>query len=337
MPQPFCFSPSRCIIELSYLCNLRCKTCNIWQKPKFENSRELSTENWKTVQKGLSQAGITRVTYLGGEPFLNKSLLGLARNAKENNISPAVVTNGTLIDNDTAQELVNERVFDIIIFSIDGPQDVHDHIRGVKGTFQKAVTAIDILQKTKKKQKKKLPKIYIYTTLSSLNFNSIDEIALLAQKYDVNALKFLSVSCVSEDVINKTNELFDKKAIRGHSYGIPDDLRLPSEQLLRIRQRLAKVRERAKKIGLKLFIEEKLINDNSAGVCGFLGHDFVISAAGDVYPCPMLPDLQIGNVLKTNVGEMLSDKAVLNKMEKVNELSNNKMLAVCKECCVEKL
>ena len=133
--------PSRCIIELSYSCNLRCKTCTIWQRPKIfavqKAANRFHLEEIKHIHELLKFAGIKRVTYLGGEPFLNKNILEAASDARSRHLSTAVVTNGTAISPETIEKIVNKELFDIVIFSVDGPARIHDSIRGVEGAFQK--------------------------------------------------------------------------------------------------------------------------------------------------------------------------------------------------------
>ena len=163
--------PSRSVLELQYDCNLRCKTCNIWKK-KFKTQRKisgsLSTEDIFKIQSGLASAGISQISYVGGEPFLQKNISDVISNARANRLSTAVVTNGALMDSASINHLFDSGL-DTIIFSIDGPAKIHDNIRGVDGTFDKAFNAIRKIQQLKKKKRKKRPRVNIYTTISAIN------------------------------------------------------------------------------------------------------------------------------------------------------------------------
>ena len=90
---------------------------------------------------------------------------------------------------------------------------------------------------------------------------------------------------------------------------------------------------------MKLFAEELLLNGKGAASCAFLGNDFVISAYGDIYLCPMLPDYTIGNILDFNRNDRdsINNHDLQGKTAKLKELSDCRRLPVCSECCVEKL
>jgi len=53
-------------------------------------------------------------------------------------------TNGTLLKSGRASEIAD--VFDVVVVSLDGPKEIHDKIRGVAGTYDKAVEAIKLLK-----------------------------------------------------------------------------------------------------------------------------------------------------------------------------------------------
>jgi len=338
MENPRIFKPNRCILELTYNCNLKCRTCTIWERPKKWPGREnapLSAEEIKLVQRSLKDAGINRITYLGGEPFLNPDILDISQNAKSEGLSTAVVTNGTAITQDKIKNIVTDELFDIIIFSIDGPEQIHDNIRGKNGTFKKAIETIKDIQKLKKSKKYSRPKIYFYCTVSSLNYNCLEEVFQLAQKLDAAALKFLSISCVTKNLIERTNSILKLPAIITHSYSVESSLRIPEKELSRISHTLNILNERAKIIGLKLIAEKFLMGEKSPKSCELLPRDFVISAFGDIYPCPMLPELTTGNIRNTPLKELLAKSE--SQIDYINNLSSARKLPVCGECCVEKL
>jgi MoaA/NifB/PqqE/SkfB family radical SAM enzyme len=326
-------------MEISYSCNLSCKTCNIWKKLKTKDkSRRLfDTQSFKDAQRSAAAAGIKRITYLGGEPFLNKDILELASDARSIGISPCVVTNGTLIDEAIASQIIAERLFDVIIFSVDGPGPIHNNIRGAKDAFQKVESIISYVQKYKKKHKLKFPKVYVYMTVSKYNYEYIEDMLSFAQKYDVNALKYLSVSCLDENLMAQTNSALNLNAITAHSYDIGSAAQIPAEKTDSIKLALENAKAKAKRIGLKLFVEEKLLNGRGADICGFLSSDLVITAYGDVLLCPMLPEYITGNIKDTSLKEILQNPSVQKNASKLFELSVLGKLPICSQCCVEKL
>jgi MoaA/NifB/PqqE/SkfB family radical SAM enzyme len=53
-------------------------------------------------------------------------------------------TNGTLLNKNNVGDVAE--VFDTVVVSLDGPKEFHDKIRGVLGTYEKAVEAINLLK-----------------------------------------------------------------------------------------------------------------------------------------------------------------------------------------------
>lgn len=332
----FKFNPKRCILELSYACNLKCKTCTIWHQPKYHKKNintHLSLQEIKNIQQKLYDSGIERISYLGGEPFLNENILEIAEHAKSIGMSTAVVTNGTVIDENTCKIIFDKNLFDFMIFSIDGPQEIHDSIRGIKGSFKKASDTINYIQKRKKTQKLKLPKVYIYMTVSKLNYECLEDVFRISQKWDANAIRYISVSCIGNSIIDQTNSLFENPGITSHSYKINESLALSNDEQKQISQKLIDLQSISKKIGIKFICEELLLKGKGTSYCDFLGKDFVISAFGDIYPCPMLPDLVVGNIKDITLKEMSKDTRITN----ISDLANNGKLPVCERCCIEKL
>jgi len=341
MESPFRFRPKRCILELTYNCNLRCQTCMLWtetyKSSRMRTRRYLTIEQIKNIQASLLKSGIERLTYLGGEPFLRKDLLALAAHAQNCGLSAAVVTNGTLINHPIIEKIIREGIFDVMIFSLDGPQLIHDRIRGIAGTHQRATEAIKNIQKLKKTKKLKMPKIFLYVTVSALNWDYIESMVKTAQKLDVNAIRFLSASCLDDAIIRKTNALFKSTVIRSHSYAVGAQLKIPKVQLPLVIKRLARVEDYAKKIGIRFQVEEYLRNGKGSKACHFLGKDLVISPYGDIHPCPMLPEYAIGNVIETPLDKIICDSSAVGRVERIFALCSRKKLPVCSECCVEKV
>lgn len=290
----------------------------------------------REIHQELVSEGVEKITYLGGEPFLHPDLCDMAKHAKELGLQRAVVTNGTVLTEKLAARIVEEDLFDILIFSIDGPQAVHDRIRGREGIFKAATDNIRFIQKLRKSLHKQFPKIYLYTTVSSLNAETADQMLSVAQKLDAHELRFVSASYVSEEISNKTNILFGCEALSLHSYSAGPEIKIPEGQLISLRQRLEALQSHARKIGLRLSIEDYLTGNSSAGNCLFVGKDLVISFNGDISPCPMLPQYTLGNLMQKPLKEIMSSPETLTRVNTIMEHFASRSMPVCKECCVEK-
>ncbi len=143
--------PLNYTFSLSYKCNSRCYSCNIWQK---KAGKELSLEEWKKIFSSLGKSPFW-VTISGGEPFLRQDLVEICQSLYQI-CQPKIITiptNGLLseiIFKKTKAIIKNSPQSRIIInLSLDGIKDKHDQIRGVKGNFKKAMRTYQLLRKIK--------------------------------------------------------------------------------------------------------------------------------------------------------------------------------------------
>ncbi len=131
-------SPDTVYLHVTKACNLYCVYCYFSAGEPMR--KELSTEEMLSVLRDVYLLNPRRVVFTGGEPLLRKDILKLAQSLKDirNGTRLCITTNGTLINGENAEELVNN--FDEIRISIDGLKEINDVIRG-KGTFEKVMKA----------------------------------------------------------------------------------------------------------------------------------------------------------------------------------------------------
>jgi MoaA/NifB/PqqE/SkfB family radical SAM enzyme len=165
--------PMNLTLSVSFNCNSRCKTCNI----QHRNAEELSLAEWHKVLASLGKSPFW-VTISGGEPFLRKDLSGLVSSVYDQ-CSPAVInipTNGLLVNRITeaAKQIALhcKRTQIVINVSIDEIGEMHDFIRGVKGSYDKALETFHSLRGFS------LPNLSvgIHTVISRFNVDRIPEI-----------------------------------------------------------------------------------------------------------------------------------------------------------------
>jgi MoaA/NifB/PqqE/SkfB family radical SAM enzyme len=165
--------PFNLVISVTYRCNSRCKTCNVWQR----SARELSTDEWRQVFANLGHTPYY-LTFSGGEPFLRDDIAEIVCSAIDL-CQPAIVTiptNGLLTGVIAAQ--VNEilehagKVQIGINISLDGIGEEHDAIRGVKGNYRKAVETYHLLRELAHPNLT----LSIHTVVSRFNVDHIEEI-----------------------------------------------------------------------------------------------------------------------------------------------------------------
>src|SRR5438093_1048093 len=132
--------PVNITVSVSYRCNSRCKTCNIWLLP----NDDFVLEEWDRVFESLGDAPYW-FTFSGGEPTLRKDLPDMVESAYHH-CRPGIINIPTNGIQDRVIPARIERVLQltprsevIVNLSIDGVGLKHNEIRGVRNNWSRAM------------------------------------------------------------------------------------------------------------------------------------------------------------------------------------------------------
>src|SRR6185369_6610252 len=130
--------PLNLTFSVSYRCNARCRTCNVWKK----RVDDLTLEEYRAIFDSLGRS-VYWVTFSGGEPFLRPDLIDIIASCYDV-CRPSIInipTNGLLPDRilgGVARLSRHARDSRIVVnFSLDGVGERHDELRGVPGNYAK--------------------------------------------------------------------------------------------------------------------------------------------------------------------------------------------------------
>ncbi len=115
-------------LDITNRCNLHCTHCYWWRQ---ERRQDLPDKEMIQFMKHLRAKGFRVIYLLGGEPLLRENMCWEAGRIFD---FVKIFTNGTLGYPD-----VNKALYSL---SIDGPEDIHDRLRG-KGIFKKVTDILD--------------------------------------------------------------------------------------------------------------------------------------------------------------------------------------------------
>jgi 12,18-didecarboxysiroheme deacetylase len=201
-------------------CNLKCIHCYAKADNKGAPD-ELTTEEGYKLLEDLAQFGSPVILFSGGEPLVRPDILDLIYRAVNLGLRTVISTNGVLIDDSLAKEFKKLGVSYVGI-SLDGWKEVHDKFRGVKGAFEKVISAVEAC-------KKESLKVGLRFTMSKLNAKEIPKIFDLVEELKIPRICFYHLvysgrgsKLIDQDlsheetrywvdyIINKTKELHDK-------------------------------------------------------------------------------------------------------------------------------
>jgi len=268
-------SPFDALLAVTYRCNARCVMCNIWQTPPEE---ALSPAEWTNIPVSLKHINIS-----GGEPFLRDDVPEIVQGVRERCPGAKLIisTNGISTTRivQSMKKIVGIDPRIGVGISIDGIEEVHDRIRGLKGTYEKALNTLRALQEMGIRDLR-------------VAFTAVEEnVDQMKSVYDLSRDLGVEFSCVvahDSDIYFKTS-----------------GIRLSSITCLKEQLNLVALSE------LRTFVPKRLLRSYFySGLYGLVENgerilpclagraSFFIDPTGELYPC---------NVLNSSIGNIRSE------------------------------
>lgn len=121
-------------LEVTHRCNLKCISC--YTQAGEEKHDSLSLEEQKSVVKQAKEMGAQAVSISGsGEPLLYKDMFALIDYIRQLGMVVVIFTNGTVLDEQTADFLISRKV--VIYFKLYSLDPVvFDRMTGTKGVYK---------------------------------------------------------------------------------------------------------------------------------------------------------------------------------------------------------
>src|SRR5438128_1856645 len=167
--------PMNLTISVSYSCNSRCKTCNVWQRPNDDFTIEEYDKTFASIGRDAYW-----FTFSGGEPTLRKDLPEMVE-AAYRHCRPGIInipTNGIqdkIIPGRIERVLQAAPTSEVIVnLSLDGVGEKHDIVRGVKGNFERAMRTYAGLKALKGRYKNFT--LGVHTVISNFNVAEFENI-----------------------------------------------------------------------------------------------------------------------------------------------------------------
>jgi MoaA/NifB/PqqE/SkfB family radical SAM enzyme len=304
---------------ITYRCNSRCSTCNIWAQEKHD--RELTIGEIHGFFEGernfLSKVRTIQLT--GGEPYLRGDIAEIAR-AIWNGVPRAfiwVATNGLLpdtIQTKTSEMLEAGRGGVGVTISIDGIGETHDKQRGIDGAYERAFETLYLL--TRLKEKDPRLRLSIGMTITPHNQHQIGKALNLAKVLGVDfTMRPINVSEAYYRNAEPVGE-WDLEAIQS---GIDMVARYTIQR--RGLARATPVISYLSRIPTYIKTRERHLS------CSAGASSFFIDPTGDVYPCLFI-DERLGSIREKSMSDIWTSSECGMMRKKVAE-------GHCPGCLVE--
>ncbi len=299
-------TPKSVDIEITTRCNLRCSYCSHFTS-HGDVDQDLATDEWLQFFEELNRCAVMDVCLQGGEPFFRDDFKELVEGIVRNRMRFSILSNGTLITDETAEFLASTGRCNSIQVSIDGSMDVtHDAFRG-KGSFYRAISGLKSLMKYN------LPTT-VRVTIHRKNVRDLEAVSQLLLKeiglpgFSTNAASHLGLCRQNAEQVQLTAE--------ERSLAMKTLLRLNDKYNGRISAQagpLAEARgwlemEEALKNGL-----ECLPNRGFLTGCGGFLSKMAIRADGVMVPCGLIPGMELGRINHDDLEDVWQNHPELNR------------------------
>ena len=293
--------------ELSSRCNERCIHCYIPNNKK-NHGFDMPTAKVKSIIDEFAAMGGIHVTLSGGEAFLHKDIIEIARYCREKDLKISILSNLISLKDDQIKALkkVNLSLIQVSLYSMD--PEIHDFITTVKGSFEKTKASIEKLVAAD------IP-IQISCPIMKANRIGYDKVLDYAHKLKVKAqTDYIMMARSDLDTENLANRLSLEETEELLRDIIEHDIRYREDTL----QQLPITDEI--KFNLERFMKQP--------VCGVGYDNCCITANGDVYPCAGWQDYVLGNVYKQTLNEIWEESERVKELRKITQAS----FPQCLEC-----
>jgi len=313
MPAAF-FKPKSFHLQwhITERCNLKCRHC--YFDPNFlenELSKEQLFQAFRQYLALIGKWGLSRennrISISGGEPLAREDLFDLLEEFRKhgNKTRYSLMTNGTMVDRETARKIREAGVSDVQV-SLEGLGKANDAIRGEK-SFERAERGIKALISEGHN-------VSVSMTLTKAN---LDEVPKMAE-YCLNA--GIGILGLRRFVPLGRGEEMRKALLE------PEQVKKLYQYVFRKNYEL---REKASSLRIELGCEDGILAQNmhynpKGCSAGYLS--FTLLPNGDIYPCRRLPIL-LGNVLKESLWGIYYNAEQSEKLRNLNNASK-----LCRQC-----
>ena len=340
LPGGYAFLPPVIIFEVTFRCNLKCNFCILFDKgSNFNMPSELTFDQIKKAIDNLSRSYRhlpykPLIGFIGGEPFMRKDFLKILKYAKMRGFRFAVTTNFSVLSHNDILELIALKPFDIRI-SLDGPEKIHDAIRGVKGTFKNVERNLASLRHHA--DGKKIP-VRLNCVINDKNIGYLEYLITFARKYSCS-LSFQHLIFLDEPLVKAHNSITAKffgkpvvKAATSHN--------LDKKFIMRMEKTIPSLIQESKRQGVPLsFTPDLKVNElmpyyfdlkgyRHSKRCKFIYGTARILPSGEVNSC--MVGYSYGDIKKQPFSDIWNSKKARHFRNTVKKVG---LFPGCARCC----
>ena len=330
--------PAGLVYEATMRCNLHCEFCYVGTLLNIEGEwrEELPLD---VLRRAFPEAEGLQVSLTGGEIFMRKDILGVMEVFREKQyVCGYLTTNGTILTDERTEalaELARQGFLKHISVSIDGPNELHDKARGVKGTFERTSAGLRRLQAAAKRKHAPL-RVSVNTTVAHETLDALHEMVDVAAELGVDAIGLNHLMYSTPEEVAETVRLLGTGDASMISTYVTEDPHLdPARVRAQVDALAARCRERGIRFDMRPKVKGGLIEPYYTpgtplpGRCLYPFLNARISFSGKAYFCPFIR-IEVGDLTEQSLEEIWTGERYVGLRQK---LVQNGLFPVCRRCC----
>lgn len=299
-PPPFLVS-----FSITNKCNLSCRHCYSDSTDR-ELADEMSTGEALALIEDLARWKTGLLVIDGGEPLCRDDLLDIVAAASGKGIMTGLGSNGTLIDEAVARQMVRAGVR-LVAVSIDGADGAtHDAFRGRSGAFEEAMSGVSACKTAG------LP-FQLGMVIRKETVAQVPDMLRLAVESGADAAEFFDLVPAGRARVECQGEALEKDERREVMEWLaqaqvecPILIRVPACPMYPVILKEGDIRPRH----IPMDILRRIPYYGRGCAAGMPFGYVTILANGDVHPC-MLLQVKLGNLRESNVAQIWQESPVL--------------------------
>jgi radical SAM protein with 4Fe4S-binding SPASM domain len=148
--------PLTCMLDITERCNLECVHCYLGGR-RHCGMGDISIQLASRIFDALSAGGVLVMVMTGGEPLVHPGFRDIWSEARQRGFLVTLFTNGTLIDDDTADFLANHPPRRVELSAYGCTQTTYESITGVPGSYARFAGGVERLREAGVRTRLKFP------------------------------------------------------------------------------------------------------------------------------------------------------------------------------------
>jgi MoaA/NifB/PqqE/SkfB family radical SAM enzyme len=330
--------PMGAVYEATMRCNLHCEFCYVGNLLNIEGEwrQELTIE---ALSKAFPAQKDFQISLTGGEIFMRKDIMSVLDLFREKGYAAGyLTTNGTIITEERAEALADlaaKGFLKHISVSVDGPKELHDVARGLKGTFERTTEGLKRLQDAARRKGAPL-RVSINTTVAHESLDALDQMVDVAEQLGVDAIGLNHLMFSTPEEVAETVKIIgapDASVIA--TFVTPD----PGLDVAQVRAKVTALAEKCRQRNILFDFRPKVhtaLMDSYYtpgtkldGRCLYPFLHARVSYSGKVYFCPFIR-IEVGDLTQSTLEEVWNGEKYVEMRRK---LLDHGIFPVCRRCC----